>query len=252
LPTPSSAPSPRPERPLRECLVAFAIATLSAAGFVQLARLIPFVAANLQAFVAAAFIYLVVWAARRRDADLAAFGFRLHPYGRNIAFGVLGPLLVFPAFWVGYAMYFRAVCASPSLGWLVPPGWCGRFVGWAGLGSVRLPAGLALGALNQLVVVAVPEELFFRGYLLELLERAWPPRRRVLGGGVGRALVASAALFGLGHFFVDGDPLRLATFFPGLLFGWMRSATGSIAPGAFVHAASNLYIQVLARTFFAY
>ena len=77
-------------------------------------------------------------------------------------------------------------------------------------------------------MVALPEELFFRGFLLGLLEQRFPPKRRILGGGVGLALVISAATFALIHLPKDGDPRALATFFPGLLFGWMRSATGSI------------------------
>jgi membrane protease YdiL (CAAX protease family) len=109
----------------------------------------------------------------------------------------------------------------------------------------------AESAFVQIVVVALPEELFFRGFLLGELERAMPAKRKVLGGGVGKALLLSALLFALGHVLVDLDPRRLAVFFPGLLFGWMRSATGSIAAGTVAHAASNLYIDFLRRTFFA-
>ena len=36
------------------------------------------------------------------------------------------------------------------------------------------------------------------------------------------------------------DPRGLSVFFPGLLFGWMRSATGSILAGTICHALSNL------------
>ncbi len=42
-----------------------------------------------------------------------------------------------------------------------------------------------------------------------------------------------------------GDPRALATFFPGLLFGWLRSATGSIGAAVGVHAASNICVRVL-------
>ena len=100
----------------------------------------------------------------------------------------------------------------------------------------------------QLVVVALPEELFFRGFLLELLERKWPPKRRILGGGVGVALVVSAAAFALVHLPKDGDPRALATFFPGLLFGWMRSATGSILASTVTHGCSNILIRLLDLT----
>ena len=55
-------------------------------------------------------------------------------------------------------------------------------------------------------VVALPEELFFRGMLLRLLEQRFPPKRRFLGGGIGVALVLSAAAFALIHLPKDGDP----------------------------------------------
>jgi membrane protease YdiL (CAAX protease family) len=97
----------------------------------------------------------------------------------------------------------------------------------------------------QLVVVALPEELFFRGFLLGLLERRFPPKRRVLGGGIGLALVLSALAFALIHLPKDGDPRALATFFPGLLFGWMRSATGSILASTLTHAGSNIVVKML-------
>ena len=88
----------------------------------------------------------------------------------------------------------------------------------------------------QLVVVALPEELFFRGCLHRLLEERFPPTRRWLGGGLGVALLLSSLAFALVHLPKNGDPRALATFFPGLLFGWMRSATGSIMPSVLVHA----------------
>jgi hypothetical protein len=81
--------------------------------------------------------------------------------------------------------------------------------------------------------------------LLRLLEQKFPPKRRILGGGVGLALVISAAMFALIHLPKDGDPRALATFFPGLLFGWMRSATGSILASTVTHAGSNILIRML-------
>ena len=67
---------------------------------------------------------------------------------------------------------------------------------------------------------------------------------------MGRALVVSAALFAVGHVLVDGNPIRLAVFFPGLVFGWMRARTGSILPGLLFHAMCNLCSEVLHRSFF--
>ncbi len=251
-PAPGGAPratDPK-RRSLVECLAAFAAVTLLAAALFQVARAVPFVAHNLAAFVALGFIYAPVWSARRRGQDLTGYGFTTSPHRRTIAFALVWPAVVFPLFLIGFISYYRIVCSTPALAALAPAAWCRGFIGWSGLLEPRLPPDLAWTALSQVVVVALPEELFFRGYLLALLEDVWPPRRRLLGGGVGLALVVSAVLFALGHLAVGFHPLRLATFFPGLLFGWLRSATGNIAAGTVVHAGANLYMEALHRTFF--
>jgi len=55
----------------------------------------------------------------------------------------------------------------------------------------------------------------------------------------------SSALFAVGHFAVDLVPARLAVIVPALVFGWMRSRSGSIAPGALFHALCNVLSDVL-------
>lgn len=242
-----------PRRPAAEALAVFALATGLVAALWHLGRFVPFVAEYLQALVAVVFLYLPAAVAWRRGHDIRRFGFTVHPVGRSLAFGVGGPLLLFPLFLVGFVLFYQLVCspeAAAALRALAPPGLCRRFLGWDGLSHPRAPAGFWEAAFTQVIVVALPEELFFRGYLLSRLEEALPPRRRILGGGVGLALVASAALFALGHVLVDLDPRRLAVFFPGLLFGWMRSATGAVFAGTVAHAGANLYIDFLHRTFF--
>jgi membrane protease YdiL (CAAX protease family) len=115
---------------------------------------------------------------------------------------------------------------------------------------LQLPPDFLLLALSQILVVAVPEELFFRGYLMGRLEERWPSRRRFLGANVGRPLVVSSLLFALGHLLVDFDLQRLSVFVPALVFGWMRARTGSIAAGALFHALCNLFSEVLHDSFF--
>jgi membrane protease YdiL (CAAX protease family) len=147
------------------------------------------------------------------------------------------------------------VCASRQLAVIAPPGICARF---AGLGGLHVPA-LAWNPLAdnsfsafcavQLLVVALPEELFFRGMLLRLLERRFPPKHRFLGGGVGIALVLQAVAFAGVHVPRYG-PRALVIFFPGLLFGWMRSSTGSILASTITHGASNIFINLLQRAVF--
>jgi membrane protease YdiL (CAAX protease family) len=156
---------------------------------------------------------------------------------------------------VGFVLYHRAVCGAFARKWAMPKYYqvlCRRFGGkwvprrWSGPGVGKWGEH----ALGQLVVVALPEEYFFRGYIQTLLQRAWPARRQLLGGELGVGLVATSALFAVGHVPRDLNLLRLATFFPALAFGWLRNATGSILASVLFHAACNLVSDALHRAYF--
>ncbi len=115
--------------------------------------------------------------------------------------------------------------------------------------SLTLPPELANLALAQLVVVALPEEAFFRGYLQTALSDTEQRRIRILGVELAPAAwVAQAALFAIVHLIVEPHPARLAVFFPGLLFGWVRTWRGGIGAGLALHAMSNLYSEILSRS----
>jgi membrane protease YdiL (CAAX protease family) len=70
------------------------------------------------------------------------------------------------------------------------------------------------------------------------------PSRRILGAEIGPGFLATQALFAAGHL-VTLQPWRLATFFPGLLFGWLRARTGGVVAPAVAHALSNLLVLFL-------
>ena len=113
---------------------------------------------------------------------------------------------------------------------------------------LRAPPDLLEFALTQLVVVALPEEALFRGYFQTRLTDAFPRTVRFLGADVSiPALIGQAALFAIVHFVVDFSPERLAVFFPGLLFGWLRAWRGGIGAPILLHAASNVYADVLVK-----
>ena len=87
-------------------------------------------------------------------------------------------------------------------------------------------AGL-LTALSIVVMGPLAEELVFRGIIQTRLLRAMP---------VWAAVVLQAVLFGVTH----GTPVQMAyAFLMGLVFGLLRSRTGSILPGFAAHAAFN-------------
>jgi hypothetical protein len=97
----------------------------------------------------------------------------------------------------------------------------------------------------QLVLIALPEELFYRGYLQTSLQHLLKVRWKVFGGDVGPAVILTSALFALGHLIAIPSADRLAVFFPSLLFGWLRDRTGSIFWPVLLHALSNVLLEVL-------
>ena len=234
---------------LREPLWAFAAATALAAGLAALGAVVPFVRDNLHAPIAIIFLYAPAFAARRagREFDYADAGLRADPIGLNLAVLCAFVALTLPAFTIGFFVFYGHVCTIPANQMThLFGGLCRHWLGPAG-GHLRLPPRFLLLAFSQLVVVAIPEELFFRGYLMERLEQVWPPTRNLFGAKVGWALVVSSALFALGHLLVIPNPQRLAVFFPALVFGWLRRRTGGVGAPVMFHAACNVFASTLGR-----
>jgi CAAX protease family protein len=234
--------------PGRDALVTWAVVAVLVTGLVRINITLPWIGHVGSALVAVLFLYAPVYVAWRRHEDLEDYGFRWEPVGRGLVTAGAAIAAIFPLFALGYFAFYEIACDSSLLAHLVPRNMCTHYTGIAGIHAPALTADFAEFCVLQLVVVALPEELFFRGFLLELLERRFPPKRRILGGGVGLALVLSAAAFALIHLPKDGDPRALATFFPGLLFGWMRSSTRSIMASTITHGASNILIRLLDLT----
>jgi hypothetical protein len=222
---------------LAEVAIVFAIATGAASALYNVGQSVGFIHRNLHALVALVFLALPQIALRRRG-NIERYGFTTHPLGLGLAIAGVAIAVVLPLFVGGFVVATRFACAHmPS--WV--PGSCVRVAHpvW------RLPSELAMNVAGQLVVIALPEELFFRGYVQGRLEEAWPPTRNLLGARVGVAWIVTAALFGLGHFLVTFEPQMLTRFFPGLVFGWMFARTRSILPGTIFHAACNLIMAIL-------
>jgi len=133
--------------------------------------------------------------------------------------------VTFPAFWLGYRLWFGVEAAFDP---------------------VPRP-GFADELLGQLLVIALPEEMFYRGYLQTRLERAFDNKLRLLGAQVGAGVLLTSAIFAVGHFLSTPDAARLAVFFPSLLFGWLRARTGAIGSAVLYHAACNLFSSYLAH-----
>jgi membrane protease YdiL (CAAX protease family) len=107
-------------------------------------------------------------------------------------------------------------------------------------------------AFGQLVIIALPEEAFYRGYLQSRLDEAWAPRWHVLGASVGPSLFVGAVIFALGHFATIREPARFAVFFPALVFGWLRARTGGVGASVAFHAICNIFSETLGRGYGVY
>ena len=220
-------------------LAAFAVATAGASALYH-AQGIGFIHRNLHALVALIFLALPQLLLRKRG-NIERYGFTTAPLGLGLVIAGVAIVVVLPLFTAGFVALLHLGCAvAPA--WV--PGACARVLHphW------RLPGDFWLQVPAQLVVVALPEELFFRGYVQGRLEEALPPTFELWGAKLGWAWLLTAALFALGHYFVTFEPQMLTRFFPGLAFGWMYARTRSILPSTIFHAACNLLMAVLAAS----
>lgn len=149
----------------------------------------------------------------------------------SIAWAAALSLLVFVPFYFGWKAYWRP----------------------QGTFALRVvPLELANEAFGQLVIIALPEEAFYRGYLQSRLDAAFPRKINVLGAPVGLSLLVTSVLFAAGHYATIREPARLAVFFPSLLFGWLRARAGAIGPGVAFHASCNVFSELLGKGFRVY
>ena len=100
-----------------------------------------------------------------------------------------------------------------------------------------------------MLVVALPEEAFFRGYVQGRLRAVMPTARKVFGVPFGAAHVLAAALFAAIHLAANPSPSRLLVFFPGLLFAWLAERNRNIIGATTHHALSNLMLQIARRLY---
>ncbi len=233
---------------------ALALAGLALAKALSLVEPTGLVAANLAGVAAFLFIALPDARLRARGETWAEYGLPWHglrdartwgAWGRGALAALAVAAVVFPLFAAAFWAFAEAL---PRL----PPALARALAPYAGAPRLapRLPQGLPLAAALQLLVVALPEELLYRGYLQTAWARSAPGRGvTLLGARLGAGFLATQALFAAGHLVVL-QPWRLATFFPGLLFGWVRARTGGLAAPVLVHALSNLFLLVLEASFY--
>lgn len=177
----------------------------------------------------AAFLYAPVGFAWLRGRDFAEYGLFMRDPARTAVAGLGSSAVILGLFAGGYVLLVNAT--ELPLPW--GPGF---FEPW--------PVVLRF-AVGQVLVVAVAEEFFYRGYLQDRFDAAWRPRWRILGATLGPGWLIANLLFAVGHLADGFNPARLLTFFPGLWYGWCRARSGNIYAGVAAHGLSNLVIAFL-------
>lgn len=97
------------------------------------------------------------------------------------------------------------------------------------IGSINLPPfGFVFVTY---LLVALPEEAFFRGMLMDSIGLNW------------KGVFISSLLFALAHghrYFLYGDYLAFFTFFPSLIMGYLYMKTRNILAPTVFHGSSNV------------
>lgn len=248
-------------RVLREVIsvsVAVALATFALDRARQIAGVGPYVHLG----VAALFLTVAVQMAQRQPRGLARYGLLLgglmepdpdadgeRAAGAGPTAGSVGDLA--GAIWRALPHGLRALRAALLTALVVFPPFIGAFYLYQGPGrpfGLSLPPEPGAFVLGQLLVVALPEEALFRGYLQGRLNERFPTEVKVLGVPLSPgATLLQCALFAALHFVVEPYPARLAVFFPALLFTWLARRQGGIGAAVFFHAMCNVLSELLAR-----
>jgi membrane protease YdiL (CAAX protease family) len=125
----------------------------------------------------------------------------------------------------------------------------------AGEAHIRVPVNywwVATMFIVQLLLVALPEEFFYRGYLQERLSEGMGRRRIFQLGPIYLTwpIIITSLLFAIGHVIIGWQAQRLLVFFPSLLFGFLRDRTDGITAPILYHAACNMMVQLASAFYF--
>lgn len=186
--------------------------------------------------------WLLVW--RKPDAVVVRYGLTLGgivlpqtPYAttayrglKALAWAALAAFVIFGPFFLGFKFYWHRLGFLSSGAHFTLPWTLKRF---------------ASESSAQVLMVALPEEAFYRGYLQTRLNELFGSGK----GAVVGAIVLTSAIFAVGHFVTIHHAQRLAVFFPSLIFGLLRVRTKGIGASVLFHASCNLFSETLGKGF---
>jgi membrane protease YdiL (CAAX protease family) len=210
---------------LLETLFVYAGVLLSITTLFHL-RGISFIGTYLSTMVAILLMYPAVWHVRFRNLPVVFFEKTSAQVLRSLKLFCLSALVIFPLF-ILLAHFYQTL-----------------------LFGMRFDAGGFRWSWEtvavQLILVALPEEFFFRGYIQTMLATRFSKRFRIFGlklFEVPVALPLTSLLFAFSHSFITLRWWHFAIFFPSLVFGWLRERTEGLVAPIFFHALSNLVLS---------
>jgi len=207
------------------------VACLIVIHLLYLARGVPFIASHLSYFVAYILIgvpILVLWL-RKRPLDFFSFGLR--DFLRSLKVFAVASIIIFPPFFLLAHLWQEFV-------------WGVSFKQIAGY-----PDFLSL-LVVQVLVVALPEEFYFRGYFQSTMDRIFVKRWRIFGVRLGWGWLLTAIIFAFAHTVITYKWWHFSIFFPALVFGYLRERTGDVIAPTLFHAASNLLMNWFTMCYF--
>jgi hypothetical protein len=209
--------------PLRRALIVYAAVT---AGLVVL-QYQPWgwLRGHVGTAAAVLFLYVPIWMADAAREPLGTVGLTLERWREDLAAAGIAALVTFPPYIVAYHLW--------AVGY------------WGGRPGFAVPDDVWTLVPTHLLLVALPEETFYRGLLQRDLDRHFGTPRRVLGVPLGWGTFWCGVLFAVGHVVLTPRPDRLSVFFPSLLFSWLRARTGTVIGATVYHAASNVLARFL-------
>jgi membrane protease YdiL (CAAX protease family) len=216
----------RVENPLLRLLLGYLLVMVACFAAIRLGGAVPALESYQSFMVALVFLYSPLWLLRWT-----------------------GPL---PSAAPSRQARLRSLLEALGLALVVFPLFTAATLGLAGvtggdLGPLPEPTWFLWELASQFLLVAFPEEFFYRGFLQQHLKRLLPAWRPFLGVSCWPALALTSLLFALGHLLAFPSPERLLVFFPSLLFGWLRERSGSLGGPALFHTLCNVLQATLGR-----
>ncbi len=194
-------------------------------------RSVTWIGEHLSSLTAAILLYVPFFLTARKHSRISLLG----PGGlaHSLRLFAWTSLFIFPPFLLLSHFYQTGI---------------GLHLGLHGYGWQTLPSASFL--LTQILLIALPEEYFFRGYLQPVLVRRFSKQLSITHTlSIPLGVAVTAFFFALAHSVIHLQWWHFAIFFPALVFGWLKERTGGLVAGILFHALSNCVVQWISTSY---